>query len=108
ASFRTAPGAEMRLANGVFRCAETLRPLVRCTNNGVTRIVVQFGFVNPQTRLPAFTDGSLNCEFVVPPPSAPTFYTRDGDVFVAVCAAVTGVALLVAWRTRGFRLESRP
>ncbi|HUK82592.1 MAG TPA: apolipoprotein N-acyltransferase [Verrucomicrobiae bacterium] len=106
--FKTSPAAEMHLANAVFRCPESQRPLVRCTNNGVTCIVDQFGFINPKTRLPSFTNGSLNCELLVPPPSAPTFYTRHGDAFVGVCGLMTGVALLAAWRMRTFRVQSRP
>src|ERR1043166_2186840 len=98
--FKTSPAAEMHLANAVFRCAETRRPLVRCTNNGVTCIVDQFGFVNPKTRLPAFSDGSLNCDLAVPPSGPMTFYTRHGDVFVAGCVVIAGISLLV--------LKSRP
>ena len=98
--FKTSPAAEMHLANAVFRCAETRRPLVRCTNNGVTCIVDQFGFVNPKTRLPAFSDGSLNCDLAVPPSAPMTFYTRHGDVFVAGCVVIAGISLLV--------LKSRP
>jgi apolipoprotein N-acyltransferase len=105
--FKTSPEAEMHLANAIFRCAETRRPLVRCTNSGVTCIVDQFGFVDPKTRLPAFTDGSLNCELAVPPPREPTFYTRHGDIFIGLSAAISGVALLVAWRTGVIRLRSQ-
>ena len=43
--FKDSPAAEMHLANAVFRCAETHRPLVRCTNNGVTCVVDEFGFI---------------------------------------------------------------
>jgi len=106
--FKTSPEAEIHLANAIFRCAETRRPLVRCTNSGVTCVVDQFGFVDPKTRLPAFTDGSLSCELAVPPPSAPTFYTQHGDVFAGACTVIVGATLVVAWRTGTFRVQSRP
>jgi apolipoprotein N-acyltransferase len=92
--FKTSPAAEMHLANAVFRAAETRRPLVRCTNNGVTCVVDEFGFVNPRTRLAPFTDETLVCELSLPHLSGTTFYTRHGDWFVGVWAAVTGVVLL--------------
>jgi len=105
--FKTSPAAEMHLANAVFRCPESHRPLVRCTNNGITCIVDQFGFIDPKTRLPPFVDASLNCELQVPSQSPPTFYTLHGDIFVGVCAAISAIALLSAWRARTFRLQSR-
>ena len=43
--FKESPAAEMHLANAVFRCAETRRWLIRCTNNGVTCAVDPFGAV---------------------------------------------------------------
>lgn len=89
--FKTSPAAEMHLANAVFRAAETRRPLVRCTNNGVTCVVDEFGFV--RTRLQPFTDGSVNWELALPAARAITFYAQHGDVFVGVCAVVTGAVL---------------
>ena len=105
--FKDSPAAEMHLANAVFRCAETRRPLVRCTNNGVTCIVSRYGAVPARTRLPAFAEGSLNCELeLLHSMPEETFYTRHGDWFVGVCAAVSGVALVVAWRRRGVAVKS--
>jgi len=95
--FKTSPAADMHLANAVFRCAETHRPLVRCTNNGITCLVDQFGFVNPQTRLAPFTRGSLLCELTVLEAANLTFYTTHGDWAVAVCALMTGLAIGLGW-----------
>ena len=94
--FKNSPAAEMHLANAVFRCPEMRRPLVRCTNNGVTCIVDQFGFINPQTRLAPFAVGRLVAQLTVPHAGELTFYAAHGDWFVAVCAlmalASAGVA----------------
>jgi apolipoprotein N-acyltransferase len=99
--FKDSPAAEMHLANAVFRCAETRRPLVRCTNNGVTCIVDEFGFVNPATRLTSFTQGILICDLAVPRASGLTFYAAHGDWVVGLTAIVTGLALFLNWwRTR--------
>jgi apolipoprotein N-acyltransferase len=98
--FKDSPAAEMHLANAVFRCAETRRPLVRCTNNGVTCIVDEFGFVRSNLRLPAFAEGSLDCELSVPRNPGMTFYTEHGDWIVGVCAIITGL-------TAGFHLRRK-
>ncbi len=91
--FKRSPAAELHLANAVFRAAETRRPLVRATNNGVTCMVDEFGYV--RTRLQPFTEGSLNFQLDLPATRDTTFYTRHGDAFVAACAAV--VLAFAAW-----------
>jgi apolipoprotein N-acyltransferase len=93
--FKDSPAAEMHLANAVFRCAETRRPLVRCTNNGVTCVVDEFGFVRSNMRLTPFADGSLVCTLLVPHNPGMTFYAEHGDWIVGVCAIVA--ALTVAF-----------
>jgi apolipoprotein N-acyltransferase len=90
--FKTSPSAEMHLANAIFRAAETRRPLVRCTNNGMTCVVDQFGFVG--ARLPAFVHGTRPCDLELRGSALVTFYTRHGDWFVGVCALLAGGALL--------------
>ena len=99
--FKDSPAAEMHLANAVLRCAETRRPLVRCTNNGVTCIVNEFGSVNPNTRLTPFVPGSLTCDLAVPRDPGQTFYAAHGDWAVGLCAIVTGLtAGLGLWRRK--------
>jgi len=90
--FKESPAATMHLANAVFRAVETRRPLVRCTNHGITCVVDEFGLV--PTRLEPFTEGSLNCELRLPASRVQTFYVRHGDVFVAGCVVLSGVAFL--------------
>jgi len=98
--FKDSPAAEMHLANAVFRCAETRRPLVRCTNNGVTCIVDEFGFVNPATRVTSFTQGILICDLAVPRASGLTFYAAHGDWVVGLCAIVTGLTSTLIWKRK--------
>ena len=96
--FKDSPAAEMHLANAVLRCAETRRPLVRCANNGVTCVVDEFGFVNPNTRLTSFAPGSLVCDLRVPRDPSLTFYVAHGDWMVGFCAIVTGLTAGLGWR----------
>lgn len=87
--FKESPAAEMHLANAVFRAVESRRPLVRCTNNGVTCVVDDSGFIKPERRLPPHQEGLLVCTVPLSSTAAPTFYTRHGDWFVALCAFVS-------------------
>ncbi len=101
--FKTSPELEMHLANAVFRAVENRRPLVRATNNGVTCVVGERGFI--RSRCLPFVQGSLSCELSLPADRAQTFYTRHGDVFVAACVAIAVLGIgLAAFRDN--RLQS--
>ena len=102
--FKTSPAAAMHLANAVFRAVESHRPLVRASNNGMTCIINEHGFV--RARCAPFSRGSLTFELGLPNDRSQTFYTRHGDVFVGACAAVSVVAIGLAAFCRN-RLESR-
>ena len=43
--FLHSAGSQQHLANAIFRCVETRRPMVRAANTGVTCFVNQFGHV---------------------------------------------------------------
>ncbi|MCG3148503.1 MAG: Apolipoprotein N-acyltransferase [Verrucomicrobiae bacterium] len=103
--FKDSPAAEIHLANAVFRTVENRRWLVRATNHGVTCVVSPLGFVQPRADI--FQATWLPFVLLVPTELPATFYTEHGDVFVAGCAVVAILGLLVAWRMGAFRLESR-
>jgi apolipoprotein N-acyltransferase len=97
------PTAVMRqhLANAIFRAVENGRPLLRVTNTGLTAKISANGNVQDLTD-PFATDV---CNWTVTAATSNTFYTRHGDLFVHVCAAITAVllvALLIGSR-RSFR-----
>ncbi|MBM3859179.1 MAG: apolipoprotein N-acyltransferase [Verrucomicrobia bacterium] len=105
--FKESPAAEMHLANAVFRAVETRRPLVRCTNNGVTCVVDEFGYIKPERRLPAHQEGLLVCTVPLVSSNAHTFYVQHGDWFVAACALISSLACgWMVWRLR--QRESQP
>jgi apolipoprotein N-acyltransferase len=91
--FKQSPAAAMHLANAVFRAVETGRPLVRCTNNGVTCVVDEHGVIGPGKHLAPFGEGVLVCELSLPELPAQTFYTRHGNWFVAVCVIAVAATL---------------
>jgi apolipoprotein N-acyltransferase len=92
------PTAVMRqhLANAVFRAVENGRPLLRVTNTGITASIRPDGFVEDVTD--PFQANVRNWR--VTATKNDTFYTRYGDLFVHVCAAITGLLLIATLVTR--------
>jgi apolipoprotein N-acyltransferase len=96
--FLRSAGSHQHLANAVFRCVETRRPMVRAANTGVTCFVNEFGRVIQKLQDDTgstFTEGVLTGEVNVPTEHELTFYTRHGEWFAKLCAAVTGLATLI-------------
>jgi apolipoprotein N-acyltransferase len=94
--FLQSAGSHQHLANAVFRCVETRRPMLRAANTGVTCFVNQFGRVTQILRDDTgstFTEGVLTGEVKVPTEHELTFYTRHGELFAKVCAALTLLAI---------------
>jgi apolipoprotein N-acyltransferase len=88
------PTAVMRqhLANTVFRAVENGRPLMRVTNTGLTARIDAQGKIEDVTG--AFQPDVRVWNYL--PSRADTFYTRHGDLFVHICAAITGMLFIVA------------
>ena len=94
------PTAVMRqhLANAIFRAVENNRPVLRVTNTGLSAWIKERGEIHGQTE--AFKT-EVRTWAIVPYATGTTFYTRHGDLFVQICAAVTLLvigALFVSWR----------
>jgi apolipoprotein N-acyltransferase len=81
---------EQHFADSIFRAVENRRPLVRCTNTGVTASVDSFGRVD-RLGLEKFTVGHAMREITVAETRGLTFYTRYGEVFSMACAGIVGV-----------------
>ena len=81
---------DQHMNDAIFRCIENRRPMVRCTNNGITASVDSYGRVDRW--LEPFTEGWKMQPVSVPVELRETFYTRFGEVFSVACAVL---ALLV-------------
>jgi apolipoprotein N-acyltransferase len=95
--FLHSAGSHQHLANAIFRCVETRRPMVRAANTGVTCFVNQSGRITQVLRDESgstFTEGVLTGEIKVPTEHDLTFYTRHGELFAKACAAITVFAML--------------
>ncbi len=91
--------------DAVFRSIENRRPMVRCTNNGITASIDSFGRVDRW--LEPFTQGAATRRIMVSQSPPETFFTRHGAVFAVGC---TGLVVLaggvVAFSRRATRRAS--
>jgi len=105
--FLRSAGSRQHLANAIFRCVETRRPMVRAANTGVTCFVNEFGRVTQMLQDETgstFTEGVLTGEIKVPTEGELTFYARHGELFAKLCAGITLIAILVMILVRWRRL----
>lgn len=89
------PVMRQHLANAVFRAVENSRPIVRVTNKGITAYITSRGEVGDAT---AGFQTAVRTWVVRPGPSGQTFYTRCGDIFVGICAAVGLLLFVISFR----------
>jgi apolipoprotein N-acyltransferase len=104
--FQRSAGSHQHLANAIFRCVETRRPMIRAANTGVTCFINQFGRVTQMLRDDTgstFTEGVLAGEIKVPTEQELTFYARHGELFAKSCAAITLVSFFVLFGVRRWK-----
>jgi apolipoprotein N-acyltransferase len=82
------PTAVMRqhLANTIFRAVENGRPLLRVTNTGITAYITPRGDVRDATN--GFQT-AVRTWTITTSANQETFYARHGDLFVAACALMS-------------------
>src|SRR5438045_3258952 len=95
--FLRSGGSHQHLANAIFRCVETRRPMIRAANTGVTCLINEFGRVTQVLRDETgstFTEGVLTGEIKVPTEHDLTFYVRHGELLANSCGVITLLAIL--------------
>jgi len=108
--FLHSAGSEQHLANSIFRCVETRRPMVRAANTGVTCFVNEFGRITQVLQDETgstFTEGVLTGDVDIPIARELTFYSRHGELFAQLCACVTLIAIIVTIALRRLRWIGR-
>jgi len=96
--FLHSAGSHQHLANAIFRCIETRRPMVRAANTGVTCFVNESGRVTQVLQDETgstFTEGVLTGDINVHTQHELTFYALHGELFAKVCAWTTLIAIIV-------------
>jgi len=105
--FQHSAGSHQHLANAIFRCVETRRPMLRAANTGVTCFINQFGRITQELRDDTgstFTEGVLTGEINVPTEHQLTFYVRHGELFAKACTAIALIAIVAFGSVRFRRL----
>ena len=105
--FLHSAGSHQHLANAIFRCVETRRPMVRAANTGVTCFINEFGRVTQVLRDETgstFGEGLLTGQVKVPTEHELTLYTRHGELFAKFCALVTVIAIVAVGLIRRRRV----
>jgi len=86
------------LSLSVFRAVENGVAVVRATNTGISGIIDPFGRIyavlTDEKGDEVMIQGILTAS--VPPPLGETFYTRHGDVFAGIIAAIAALLILTA------------
>jgi len=100
------PTAVMRqhLANVIFRAVENGRPVMRVTNTGLSALISEHGRVEDLTE-PFQADVRVWSNH--PTDTRDTFYTRKGDLFVYLCAAISLIVFAAAIRSKVFNRMTR-
>jgi apolipoprotein N-acyltransferase len=80
------PVLRQHLANAVFRAVENRRDVLRVTNTGISARITPRGEVLDAT---ASFEPAVRTWPISRATGGKTFYTRHGDLFVALCAAVS-------------------
>jgi apolipoprotein N-acyltransferase len=91
------PVMRQHLANTVFRAVENNRPVLRVTNTGITAFVTERGEVRDATE--GFRP-TVRTWLVSRTLEGKTFYTRFGDLFAGLCAAISLIIVAASWRKR--------
>jgi apolipoprotein N-acyltransferase len=96
--FLQSAGSRQHLANALFRCVETRRPMVRAANTGVTCFINQFGRVTQilqDDTGSTFTQGVLTGTVDLAQNRQLTFYAAHGELFAKICTVITAITIVV-------------
>ncbi|MBA2339504.1 MAG: apolipoprotein N-acyltransferase [Pyrinomonadaceae bacterium] len=94
------PVLRQHLANTVFRAVENRRPVLRVTNTGITAHISARGEVTDAT---GSFETATRTWTISRSTEGTTFYTKHGDLFAALCGAISFIALASTFRRSQLR-----
>ena len=83
--YENPPGPQQHAKQAVYRSIENRRPVIRCTNTGISMIIDAGGNISHQ--LPLNEKGVL--QTTIKPQNITTFYQRHGDIFAQLNVLVS-------------------
>ncbi len=97
--FGRSAGPYQHMSIAVLRAVENRVPLVRAANTGITGVVDATGKIRAATALFVRTGVLASVAPGMPGPAGLTFYTRHGDLFAYLSAALAVLILGLHWAT---------
>ena len=97
--FGRSAGPYQHMSIAALRAVENRVPLVRAANTGITGVVDATGKIREATALFVRTGVLANVAPRMPGPAGLTFYTRHGDLFAYLSAALAVLILGLQWAT---------
>ncbi|MBV9957345.1 MAG: apolipoprotein N-acyltransferase [Acidobacteria bacterium] len=97
------PVMRQHLANAIFRAVENDRPVLRVTNTGIS------AYITPRGEVLDATGGfqtATRTWTVTRTTGGKTFYTAHGDLFVALCAALSLLLIIMSLKSQVPRPKS--
>ena len=83
--YETAPEPQQHAKQAVYRAVENRRPVLRCTNTGISMVINPSG--NIVKKLPLNQTGVINAAIM--PSNRVTFYTKYGDILAQLSAVIS-------------------
>jgi len=83
--YETPPEPQQHAKQAVYRAIENRRPVLRCTNTGISMVIDPSG--NIINQLPLNQTGVINATIM--PSNRVTFYTQYGDIFAQLISGIT-------------------
>jgi apolipoprotein N-acyltransferase len=92
-------------ANSVFRAVENRRPFVRSANTGLSCFIDRLGRICAEVSSGGkeiFIEGYKTYTMNIGPSRRLSFYTKYGDIFIALCSLVVGLFIIDYAHRRGY------
>ena len=99
--FGETAASEQHLSMVAFRAVEFRMPIVRSANTGISALIDPTGAI--RVRSPLFQEW-IHADVISLKKDTPSIYARIGDIFVYVCAFISGVAVLLFRSRRRSRM----
>ena len=84
------PEPQQHAKQAIYRAVENRRPVVRCTNTGISMIIDPSGNITQQ--LPLNSEGVMSGTII--PSNRATFYTQYGDIFAQLSGLISVILIL--------------
>ena len=83
--YENPPEPQQHARQAIYRAIENRRPVIRCTNTGISMIIDEGGNISHE--IPLNKKGIIQA--AIKPNNIATFYTRHGDIFAQLNSVIS-------------------